>query len=360
MAPASVNVARLIYLLVCEAVGLTIALSTKGTAAEITMLTGLIGGLVVAGVFIWIESLSKGFTLRGFSTATFGLLVGMFCAWLITRIDISSLVELAYRDKLSSKYGGDVVDAEALVVTISSTIQIVIYASLGFIGAVLALRSSRDDFAFIIPYVRFRQDSSGGQPIILDADTVMDGRVLSVVRSGFLNGRLVIPQFVLDEVQLLANSPTPAKRQRAERGLASMDELLSAKDLQVSVEDSNSVAGEETMTGRLLQITLLLGARLMSTDENLGKVAKLRGIDVLNTDRVLEALRPKVGVGEKARLALVRGGRDDHQAVGYLSDGTMIVVNHAVSKIGTTQNVVIISTLQTSGGMMFFAELDGN
>ncbi len=354
MAPASVNVARLIYLLVCEGAGVAIAVSTKETL-DVSMTTGLIGGLVVGGFFIWIESLIKGFSLRGFSTATFGLLVGVFCAWLLTRVGISNLVNLALRDRImTTESGAD------LASTITLTLEMVLYASLGFLGAVLALRSSRDDFAFILPYVRFRQDSSTGQPVVLDAEAVMDGRVPAVVRSGFLGGRLVVPRFVLDEIQVLANSPTPAKRQRAERGLACLESMRAAKDLQVSIEDAAGVSGDETMTGRLLQVSQLLGARLLSTDENLCKVAKLRGLDVLNLDELLDALRPSVGVGEKIRLALVRGGRDDHQGVGYMPDGTMIVVNHAAAKIGTTQDVVVISTLQTTGGLMVFAELAGS
>jgi len=359
MAPASVNVVRLIYLLVCEAAGVAIALSTKGTPVEISMTDGLVGGLVVGGIFIWIETLIKGFSLRGFSTATFGLLVGVFCAWLLSRVDISTLISLAVRDRLTSTDGREVVGAEALVTTFTFTIQIILYASFGFLGAVLALRSSREDFAFILPYVRFRQDSSTGQPVVLDAEAVMDSRVPAVVRSGFLSGRLVVPRFVLDEVQVQATSPSPSKRQRAERGLACLESMRSAKDLQVSIEDSGGVTGDETLTSRLLQVAQLLGARLMSSDENLCNVAKLRGIEVLNLDELLDALRPQVAVGEKVRLALVRGGKDEHQGVGYLPDGTMIVVNHAVSKIGTTQDVVVISTLQTSGGTMVFAELAG-
>jgi uncharacterized protein YacL len=129
------------------------------------------------------------------------------------------------------------------------------------------------------------------------------------------------------------------------------------KDMQISIEDARDVSPDETMNGRLLQTTQLLGARLMTSEENLSKVAKLRGVDVLNIDDLSEALKPAVVVGEKFRLPLVRTGKDEHQAVGYLADGTMIVVNHAMDKIGSTQDVLVISTLQTAGGVMVFAEL---
>ncbi|TAE76901.1 MAG: hypothetical protein EAZ65_03445 [Verrucomicrobia bacterium] len=354
MAPASVNVARLIYLLVCEGAGVAIAMSTRGSPVEISTTSGLVGGLVTGGFFIWIESLIKGFSLRGFSTATFGLLVGVFCAWLLTRVGISNLVTLALRDRITTtETGAD------LAATVSLTLELMLYASLGFIGAVLALRSSRDDFAFILPYVRFRQDSSSGQPVVMDAEAVMDGRVPAVMRAGFLRGRLIVPRFVLDEIQVLGNSPSPAVRQRAERGLASLEAMRAAKDLQMSIEDAAGVADDDASGGRLLQVAQLLGARLMSGDETLCKVARLRGIDVLNLNDLLDALRPVVAVGEKIRLALVRGGKDEHQGVGYLADGTMIVVNHAAGRIGSRQDVVVISTLQTSGGVMVFAELDG-
>lgn len=353
MAPASVNIARVLYLLVCAGAGYAVASITKGTAIEVSTFQGLCGGLFVGGIFVWIELLIKGFSLRSFSTATFGLLVGVFCAWLLTRLQIFDLVNITFRDRLSATE-----NAADIASTLTLSLNLLLYATLGFLGAVVALRSSRDDFAFILPYVRFRQDSSTGQPVVLDAETVMDGRVAGVIRSGFLRGRLVIPRFVLDEIQVLANSPTQAKRERAERGLASLESMRAANDIQVSIEDAG-VNGDETIHSRLLHIAQLLGARLMTSDESLCKVAKLRGLDVLNLDELLDALRPSVGVGEKIRLALVRGGKDDHQGVGYMPDGTMIVVNHAVKKIGTTQDVIVISTLQTSSGMMVFAELAG-
>lgn len=350
--PPSVNVARLTYLLVCEAAGVAIALSTKGTMLEIPLSTGILGGLGVAALFIWVETLMKGFTLRGFSTATFGLAIGLLCAWLLTRVQISNLLELAFRDQLESKENSEVV-----VNALRLALDVTLFASLGFLGAVLSLRGNRDDFAFIIPYVRFRQDASTGQPVVLDPDAVIDGRVIGILQSGFLHGRLVVPRFVLDELQAMADSGSNAARQRGQRGLDCLERMQKDPDIQISVHDTRTAQESETINSRLIETTRLLGARLMTVDENLTKVAKLQGVDVLNIHELDEALKPAVALGQRIRLALVRTGKEDHQGVGYLPDGTMIVVNHAVSKIGTTAEVIVVSTLQTSSGMMVFGEL---
>ncbi len=351
-APPSVNVARLVYVLICEAAGVAIVLSTKGTALEVPMSIGILGGLGVATLFIWIESLMKGFTLRGFSTAAFGLGVGLFCAWLLTRVEISKLLELAFRDQLENQENGDV-----LVYALRIAIDVTLFASLGFLGAVLALRNNRDDFAFIIPYVRFRQDASTGQPIVLDHDAIMDGRALSILRSGFLHGRLIVPRFVLDELQAMVSSGTNGTRTRGQRGLDCLEVMQQTSDIQISIHDARTLGESESINTRLIETTRMLGARLMTTDDNLTKVAKLQGVDVLNIHELDEALKPGVAVGQRIRIALVRTGKEDHQAVGYLPDGTMIVVNHAISKIGTTSEVVVVSTLHTTSGTMVFAEL---
>ena len=352
----SVKVARLVYLLVCEAAGVAIALSTKGTL-DISVVTGLLAGLGVAGLFIWIESLMEGFTLRGFSTASFGLGVGLFCAWLLTRVQISNLLELAFRDSLQEEINVSAVQVDVLVNALRLAVDVTLYASLGFLGAVLALRSNRDEFAFIIPYVRFRQDASSGQPVVLDPDAVMDGRVLGIFRSGFLHGRLIVPRFVLDRLQAMAQSDSNADRQRAQRGLDALEQLQLAADIQISIHDTLMSRETDPINTRLIETTRVLGARLMTVDENLAKVAKIQGVDVLSIHDLDDALKPAVAVGERIRIALVRTGKEDHQAVGYLPDGTMIVVNHAVSKIGSSADVIVVSTLQTASGTMVFAEL---
>lgn len=342
--PASVNVARLTYLVLCELAGLAIALSNP----DIPMWAGLFGGLVVGGFFIVVERLMKESTLRGFSTATFGIAVGLICAFLLNRVGISELVKLSVTP----------LDNEDLGDSLALALNVAIYASLAFLGAVLALRSNQEDFSFIIPYVRFRQDATSGQPLLLDGEVIMDGRLPALMAAGFLTGRLLIPQFVLEELQVMANSPSAGKRQRGQRGLEILDQLQNNPGVPISIQDSRGMAEDDSYQGRLVQTAKLLSARIITTDENLTKVAHLQGSDVMNLNDLADALKPSVVVGESVRLALVRAGKDDHQAVGYMPDGTMIVVNHSINKIGTTQDVTVISKLQTSAGQMVFAELN--
>jgi uncharacterized protein YacL len=343
--PHSVNVARLTYLLVCEAAGVAIALSTRGTSTEVSIASGLLIGLAVAAFFIWVETLMKGFTLRGFSTATFGLGVGLFCAWLLTRVEVATLLEISFRDRIENPE------------SFRLAIDVGLFASLGFLGAALAVRGNRDDFAVIIPYVRFRQDAASGQPVVLDPQVVMDGRVPAIFRAGFLNGRLIVPRFVLEILQEMAGSEAESERHRARRGLEWLEQMQRATDIQLSIHDVEPPAAMVSLDTRLIETARLLGARLMTLDANLTKVAKLQGIDVLNIVELDEALKPQVAVGERLRVPLVRSGKDDHQAVAYLADGTMIVVNHAAQKIGSTVDVIVISTLQTASGTLVFAEL---
>ena len=149
---------------------------------------------------------------------------------------------------------------------------------------------------------------------------------------------------------------TARHRQRGQRGLDCLDAMQKATDIQVSIHDARSMPDAQTLDARLIETARLLGARLLTVDDNLAKVARLRGIDVLNIQELDDALKPSVAIGQRLRIALVRSGKEEHQAVGYLPDGTMIVVNHAVARIGATADVIVVSTLQTSGGTMVFAE----
>jgi len=328
-----------------------IALSTKGTEFDLSVTAGLVIGLLVGFIFIGIERLTHGFTLRGFSTATFGLGVGLFCAWLLTRVELSALIELALRSHIERA-----ADGELLVDSLRLALDVTLFASLGFLGAALALRGNREDFAFIIPYVRFREDASSGQPIVLDSETVMDSRILGLIGSGFISGRLIIPDYVLEDVQTLSSGAEEAVSLRAKRGLENLEKMQGATEIQVSIHESRIKLDEKNFNTQLIETTQFFNARLLTLDEGLTKVAKLQGVSVLNLNDLDKALRPIVEVGANLHLALVRPGKEPHQAVGYLPDGTMIVVNHASEDIGVSMNIVVTSTLQTASGTLVFAE----
>lgn len=337
----SVNTARLVYLLICELAGAAIANHVGGPDR---IWVGIVGGLVVAAFFILVESLMKQFTLRGFSNATVGLLIGVLCAWLLSK-GVVSLLETTLSGKVEQ------IDGIILAVHVS------LYASLGFLGAVLALRSAGDDFSLLIPYVRFHKESTPGPPLLMDAHVITDSRLHGVLNAGFIEGNLIIPRFVLEELHIMANSPSTSRRARGQRGLDILERLQKNDSFRITIHDSEADRGSDTHDARLMHSCRLLSARLLTTDENLTKAARLQGITVLNINDLNQALKPKIAVGERIRLPLVRAGKDEHQAVGYLPDGSMIVVNNAASKINTTQDVIVISTLETEAGTMVFAEL---
>lgn len=333
----------MLYLLVCELAGSALAFQSLGPAK---MWIGITAGLLVGAFFIMVESLMKQFSIRGFSTATFGLVIGIFCAWLINTVRIPEL--------FSVTFSGFIKNPEDFALSFN----VCTYATLGFLGTVIALRSNQDDFAMIIPYVRFRQEAQKGRPLLLDTDVITDGRLSSLMNSGFLEHNLIIPRFVLDELQIMSNSPSPGRRQRGQRGLDCLEDLQSSQRTRVNIHDAIPASPDDTHDAVLMQVARLLNAKLLTTDNNLSKVARLQEVTVLNINDLADALKPKVSVGAHLNLAIVRTGKDEHQGVGYLPDGTMIVVNNAVTKIGTAQDVTVISTINTSAGVMVFAEID--
>ena len=259
----SVNTARLLYLLVCELAGAGIAHHAGGPDK---IWIGIVVGLIVAAFFILVESLMKQFTLRGFSNATVGLLIGLFCAWLLSRVGVLTLLETTLSDSVIN------------IDTITLGVNVGLYSSLGFLGAVLALRSGGDDFSLLIPYVRFHRESTPGPPLLLDAHVITDSRLYGVLSAGFIEGNLVIPRFVLEELHIMANSPSASRRARGLRGLETLEKLQSNESFRISIHDSEGSSNTDTHDARLMHTCRLLNARLLTTDENLTKAARLQGV----------------------------------------------------------------------------------
>ena len=334
----AVYTVRFFFLVVCAGVGALIALGLGwGT------FNGVAIGAFFASIFIAVDLLARNWSFRSFSSGTFGLMVGLFCAWLITRIDMGSIPLLSDDREFGQEVRG--------------LIELALYLALGFLGSSLALRSNREEFSFIIPYVRFRREAIEEQPTMLDSNILIDGRILKLVKTGFLRGPFVVPRFVLDELQLLADSQQPMKKDRGKLGLSNLQELRRRLNVEVSVHDDYEDNKSLPVDTRLVQLTRRLSARLLTNDSNLGQVARLQGVHTLNLHDLAEAMRPEVIIGDVLDLQLVRRGKDDHQGVGFLPDGTMVVVNHAVTLIGSLRKVVVSSTIQTGSGRIIFAEL---
>jgi uncharacterized protein YacL len=220
----------------------------------------------------------------------------------------------------------------------------------------LAIRSNRDEFAVIIPYVRFRQATVHDTPLLIDSNVIIDGRIPAVCATGFLSSSLVVPRFVLEELQRLADSADPLKRERGRLALERLQRMQLDPNLSITIHETEDDPHMAVDT-RLIKIAKMLDARLLTNDASLGAIARLQSVSVLNLNDLTQALRPQLAAGDLLDLALTKEGRDSHQAVGYLSDGTMIVVNHARAHIGKTMPVVVNSALQTSAGRLFFADL---
>ena len=193
-----------------------------------------------------------------------------------------------------------------------------------------------------------------GVPKIVDTSTIVDGRIVEIVESGFLDGALIVPRFVLRELQAISDSVDPLKRTRGRRGFDVLSRLQELAMLEISERDYNDMA-PGNVDARLVRLAHELGAKLVTNDYNLNRVAQVEGVTVLNVNELANAVKPVVLPGEELHVAVIREGREFHQGVGYLEDGTMIVVEHGRRLIGEETDVIVTSVLQTVAGRMIFA-----
>ena len=324
----TVNLLRVLFVTFCAAIGALISSEVQGLTVP-----GLLIGVVVGLVVVLADRLLKGISLRAFSSATFGLLLGLIFANLLSASDVL-------------RFQSD---------TTQWAVRLVVYTVFGYLGMMLAMRSNRDEFSLIIPYVRFARETLEHEPIIIDTSIIIDGRIAELCATGFLSRALVVPRFVLSELQALADSRDAVKRDRGRRGLEILNQLQHSREIDLTVHESES--GEGPVDERLVRTAKLLQARLLTNDAALTQVARLQQVGALNLNELTRILRPAFAAGDELQLELVKEGRETHQAVGYLPDGTMIVVNHARALIGNTARIVVSSALQTTGGRLIFAEL---
>jgi uncharacterized protein YacL len=327
----SLWIIRIFFLSLCTVAGY--AVSQKFPGIVYNDLCGVVIGFGLGWLLIAIDEMLKGFSLRAFSAVTFGLLLGTFIAWLI--------------------------DASQLFDTTSPStrwiIRLSLFLSFGYIGIILAMRSNKEDFSLVIPYVRFASQSKPDNALVLDTSAIIDGRVIELIDAQVIEGLIVVPRFVLKELQYVADSPDPMRRARGRRGLEILNRIQHNTRNEVKIHEID-FPEEKEVDAKLVRLTKAVRGKLFTTDFNLAKVAELQSVPCVNIGEIVAKLKPAILPGEVLQIRIVREGRDKGQGVGYLNDGTMIVVNQAQHLIGHNTPVQVTSLLQTGAGVIIFAD----
>jgi len=299
-------------------------------------------GLIVTILAIVVEWLTPKKTLSALAGIFFGLLVGMLISWAMSRV-------LEMLNLLFFKMDED-------------TLQVVNWlmgVCFCYLTISLVIRT-KDDVRFVIPYVEFSRQTKGLRPLVLDTSVIIDGRIADIAETRLFDAPLIVPRFVLNELHLIADSPDKIKRNRGRRGLDMLNKLQNSRTVEVKVDDTPP-PGIEDHSGvdqKLIAFSKNSDGRLVTNDFNLNKVATLRGVDVININDLANALKTVTLPGEGMRVKIIRLGEESHQGVGYLDDGTMVVVEGANNKIGQVIPITVTSSLQTSAGRMIFGKYE--
>lgn len=322
---------RIVFILLCAAAGWAVCYTIQDWDRYQPLATFI--GASLGTLAVLTDVMLKGFSLRGLSAITFGLGVGTLISYLIGT---------------SPLFAG--ADSEYVYIS-----QLTLFLVSTYLSIVIALRG-KDEFNLVIPYVRFVPHEVESPLVVVDTSALIDGRIAKICESGFLCAALVIPRFVLDELQTVASSSDPAKQARGRRGLEVLSELRQIRNIDIRIPESD-VSKRQDVDAKLVFLAQSMKAKLLTTDFNLAKMAEFHGVHWLNLNVLARALRPDLVVGQQLEVELVKSGREETQAVGYLEDGSMVVVQDGRAYIGQRVVVEVNSILPSAGGKMIFARL---
>ncbi len=278
------------------------------------------------------------------SSVYFGLVVGLFLTYVINQA-LTPLFGLLQPQSLG-------INPDFL----RSVIVTFIGASVCYL-CISLLWQTKDDFRFVIPYVEFSKDVKGLKPYILDTSVVIDGRIADIIDTGILDNQLIMPRFVLAELQSIADSSDKLRRSRGRRGLDVLDRMRNNQSIDFKIYDRELPEMQgQPVDMKLLMLARHLEGKVVTGDFNLNKVAKLQNVPVINLNEIANSLKPVFLPGEKIRLKVVKAGEGPGQGVGYLDDGTMIVIEDGRPHIGKEVEISVTSMLQTSAGRMVFGK----
>ncbi len=223
--------------------------------------------------------------------------------------------------------------------------------------AITCILRTKDDIRLIIPYIEFSKQLRGPRPLLLDTSVIIDGRIADICETGIVESPLVIPKFVLRELQDIADSRDRTKRNRGRRGMDMLHRIQRNKNVEVTKSDA-ALPDIDAVDAKLVELAKRISGRLVTTDFNLNKIAQLHDVPVLNVNDLANAMKPVVLPGEVMNLELIKPGEEPGQAVGYLDDGTMVVVDGARDRIGQDVGISVTSVIQTSAGRMVFGKVE--
>ena len=324
---------RVILIMACSISGYFIAYYSVADSPYLYFesIAGFIIGLLVALLVIKIEKDIRKLSLKIILGGVAGMIVGLLVA-LILGFGLNMVSKIRENQQ------------------VIPWIYLLLTGILGYLGLVLGLKKV-EEFSFRSGDYKATSDFR-----ILDTSVIIDGRIADICDSGFMEGELIVPRFVLNELQFVADSSDSMKRSRGRRGLDILNRMQksSAINIEILEQDFTKIKGVD---GKLVALAKKINAKLLTNDYNLNKVAELQGVRVLNVNELANAMKPVVLPGEQMVVKIIREGKELGQGVGYLDDGTMIIVDHAQKMLNMNVEVVVTSVLQTTAGRMIFSEL---
>jgi len=298
--------------------------------------------LVAAGIVVAGDILLRQKQITTLSAIYFGLLLGLLLGTLFAEA-IKPFLTDNLRESSPLIRGVQVLITTVFCYVVTST-----------------LLQTKDEFRFIIPYVEFSKQMKGNRPLVLDTSVIIDGRIADLCDTRIVDSKMIVPRFVLQELQGIADSSDKLKRNRGRRGLDVLKRMQGNNKVELQIHEANLAELREVgrVDERLVVFAKSLGARVVTNDFNLNKIAQLQGVEVINLNEVANALKTVALPGEGLMVKLVKPGDQVGQGVGYLDDGTMVVVEGGRSNIGQEVMIVVTSVLQTPAGRMIFGRVD--
>jgi len=332
---------RLIYAIVCIGAVAAYCASDNSAAPMIVQNHRFAAFVIISALslsILAVDILLPRKRVEVISVIYFGLLIGVLLA---------HLLNLALSPMFNS-FGVDGPNFQAGVTML--TLLALPYLCITF------MMQTKDQFRFVIPYVEFERELKGGRPLVLDSSALIDGRIADIIETHVVDSQLVVPQFILQEVQDIADSHDKVRRTRGRRGLDILKKLQQDPKVEVKVAETDSGKGK-SVDQRLIEACKQFNGRLVTNDLNLNKLATIQGIQVVNLNDVANALKPRFIPGEAVRIKIIKEGEGYNQGIGYLDDGTMVVVEAGAKDIGNEVDTVVTSVLQNSAGRMLFTRM---